>query len=248
MPSVAAPVFALWRLPLCRIRDNSPMEHPRTRIKVCGFTREQDIDTAVEAGVDAAGFVLYAPSPRAVTPQRAAELARRLPPFVTPVLLFVNADDALLAEAAEAVPQALWQFHGDETPERCDAVTGNGRRPYLRAARIPLGDDAPRFDLLEFIHLYSNAQAILLDAHVDGYGGGGKAFNWSQLPTNVDARLVLSGGLTPANAGDGVRLLRDRCKSLSVDVSSGVESAKGIKDADKICAFVAAVRAADSTP
>ena len=141
---------------------------PRTRIKICGFTREQDLDDAVAAGIDAAGFVLYAPSPRAVTPQGAAELARRLRPFVTPVLLFVNADDALLAEAAEAVPQALWQFHGDETPERCDAVTGNGRRPYLRAARIPLGDDAPRFDLLEFSHLYSNAQAILLDAHVDG--------------------------------------------------------------------------------
>ena len=230
------------------ILDNSAMQHSRTRIKVCGFTREQGIDDAVAAGIDAAGFVLYAPSPRAVTPQRAAELACRLPPFVTPVLLLVNADDALLAEAAEAVPQALWQFHGDETPERCDAVTRNGRRPYLRAARIPLGDDAPRFDLLEFCHLYSNAQAILLDAHVDGYGGGGKAFNWSQLPTNVDARLVLSGRLTPANVGDGVCLLRKRCKSLSVDVSSGVESSRGIKDAGKIRAFIAAVRAADSTP
>lgn len=253
MPSVAAPVFGLWSLPLFRIRDNSPMEHPRTRIKVCGFTREQDIDAAVEAGIDAAGFVLYAPSPRAVTPQRAAELARRLPPFVTPVLLFVNADDALLAEAAEAVPQALWQFHGDETPERCDAVTGNGRRPYLRAARIPLGDDAPRFDLLEFIHLYSNAQAILLDAHVDGYGGGGKAFNWSLLPPSVSSHLVLSGGLTPANVTDGILQVRPRGLSLAVDVSSGVEAdnpqglgtLKGIKDPLKIHQFVAAVRAAD---
>ena len=230
------------------VLDNSAMQHPRTRIKICGFTREQDIDDAVEAGIDAAGFVLYAPSPRAVTPQRAAELARRLPPFVTPVLLFVNADDALLAEAAEAVPQALWQFHGDETPERCDAVTGNGRRPYLRAARIPLGDDAPRFDLLEFSHLYSNAQAILLDAHVDGFGGGGKAFDWSLLPTAVDAHLVLSGGLTPANVADGIRQLRPRCRSLAVDVSSGVEASKGIKDAGKIRDFIAAVRAADLAP
>ena len=220
----------------------------RTRIKICGLTREQDVDAAVDAGADAVGFVLYAPSPRAVTALRAAQLAKRLPPFVTPVLLFVNPTPMEVIAASAMVAGAIVQFHGDETAEACWDASGWGARPYLRAARIPLGDDAPRFDLLEFIHLYSNAQAILLDAHVDGYGGGGKAFNWSQLPTNVDARLVLSGGLTPANAGDGVRLLRDRCKSLSVDVSSGVESAKGIKDADKIRAFVAAVRAADSTP
>ena len=150
--------------------------------------------------------------------------------------------------ASALLAGATIQFHGDETPAECLAATLDGARPFLRAARIPLGDGAARFDLVKYAHDYSKAQAILLDAHVDGYGGGGKAFNWSQLPTNVDARLVLSGGLTPANAGDGVRLLRDRCKSLSVDVSSGVESAKGIKDADKIHAFVAAVRAADSTP
>lgn len=225
---------------------NKAMRTPsRTRIKICGFTREQDIDAAVASGVDAVGFVLYDKSPRAITPHRAAELARRLPPFITPVLLFVNASNALLQEAAQTVPHATWQFHGDETPEHCNAATGNGRRPYLRAARIPLGDDAGQFDLLEFAHQYSHAQAILLDAHVDGYGGGGKAFDWSQLPTNVSAHLVLSGGLTPANVGDGVALLRKRCSTLSVDVSSGVESAKGIKDADKIRAFVAAVRAAD---
>ena len=100
--------------------------------------------------------------------------------------------------------------------------------------------------MLEFTQQYVNAQAILLDAQVAGYGGGGKVFNWSQLPTNVDAHLVLSGGLAPANVGAGIACLRNRCKSLSVDVSSGVEAAKGIKDADKIQAFVAAVRAADA--
>ena len=116
----------------------------------------------------------------------------------------------------------------------------------MRAARIPLGHGAAQFDLVKYAHDFSQAQAILLDAHVDGYGGGGKAFDWSQLPTNVNAHLVLSGGLTPANVGDGIVRLRDNCKSLSVDVSSGVESAKGIKDADKMRAFVAAVRAADA--
>ena len=219
----------------------------RTRVKICGLTREADVDAVVQAGADAVGFVLYAPSPRAVTVEHAAELARRLPAFVTPVLLFVNADDALLEAAAQAIPHATWQFHGDETPERCDAVTHHGRRAYLRAARIPLvpSDGAPPFDLLEFRQRYSHAQAILLDAQVEGYGGGGKAFNWSQLPTNVNAPLVLSGGLTPANVGDGIRLLRERCQAPAVDVSSGVEKAKGIKDADRIRAFMAAVRAAD---
>ena len=151
-----------------------------------------------------------------------------------------------LHEAAQAMPHAVWQFHGDETPQRCNAVTNGGRRAYIRAAHMPVETDAPPFDLLEFAHQYVNAQAILLDAQVAGYGGGGKVFNWSQLPTNVDAHLVLSGGLAPANVGAGIACLRNRCKSLSVDVSSGVEAAKGIKDADKIQAFVAAVRAADA--
>ena len=225
----------------------------RTRIKMCGLTRPQDVDDAVTVGADAVGFVLYPPSPRAVTPQRAAELARRLPPFVLPVLLFVNADDVLLAQAYAALPQALWQFHGDEIPARCNAVTANGTQAYLRAARLSLEQvpgqpvrEAGGADLLQFCKDFSSARAILLDAQVDGYGGGGKAFDWSLVPTNVDAHLVLSGGLTPANVGDGVRLLRPRCKSLSVNVSSGIESAKGVKDAGKMRAFVAAVRAADA--
>lgn len=218
----------------------------RTRIKICGLTREQDVDAAVAAGADAVGFVLYPPSPRAVTPARAAELVRRLPPFVTPVLLLVNASAALLTEALACVPQATLQFHGDESPADCLAASGQGTRPYLRAARIPLGEAGAGFDLVKYAAEYSQAQAILLDAHVDGYGGGGKAFNWSLLPPSVGAHLVLSGGLTPANVGDGIRALRPRCPTLAVDVSSGVEAAKGLKDAGKIRDFVAAVRAADA--
>lgn len=225
----------------------------RTRIKVCGLTRECDVDAAVAAGVDALGFVLYAPSPRAVTLERAAQLARRLPPFITPVLLFVNAQAQHIAAAVHAIPHALLQFHGDETPEMCAQVTGNGRHRFLRAARIPLGEDAKDFDLVKYAKQYSQAQAILLDAHVDGYGGAGKAFNWSLLPTSVNAHLVLSGGLTPANVTDGIRQVRPRCQSLAVDVSSGVEAnspdgkpLKGIKDAEKIQRFVDAVRVADA--
>ena len=133
--------------------------------------------------MDAVGFVLYAPSPRAVSVQRAAELARRLPPFVTPVLLFVNADDALLQAAAQAIPHAVWQFHGDETPERCHAVTDGGRRAYIRTAHIPVEENTLPFDLLEFARQYTSAQAILLDAYVAGYGGSGL------LPTNLSVPI-----------------------------------------------------------
>ena len=153
------------------------MTSERTRIKICGLTREQDVDAAVAAGADAVGFVLYAPSPRAVTPERAARLARRLPPFVTPVLLFVNESATNIAAASAMVAGAIVQFHGDETPADCLQATGHGMRPFLRAARIPLGNGAERFDLVKYAQDFSHAQAILLDAHVDGYGGGGKAFN-----------------------------------------------------------------------
>ncbi|MDO8280258.1 MAG: phosphoribosylanthranilate isomerase [Burkholderiaceae bacterium] len=217
---------------------------PRTRIKICGLTREQDVDAAVAAGADAVGFVLYPASPRHVSAERAGELARRLPPFVTPVLLVVNEDAQRIHQALAFVPNATLQFHGDETPAQCLAASAQGARPYLRAARIPL-DDAVSFDLVKFADLHSSAQAILLDAHVEGYGGGGKAFTWSRLPPSVNCHLVLSGGLTPANVGDGILQVRPRCKSLAVDVSSGVEHSRGIKDPEKINRFVAAVRAAD---
>jgi phosphoribosylanthranilate isomerase len=221
-----------------------PPMSQRTRIKVCGLTREQDVDAAVEAGADAVGFVLYPKSPRFVSAQRAAELARRLPPFVTPVLLFVNESPASVAAACEQVPAAMLQFHGDETPEQCLAASGGGARSWMRAARIPL-DEAQPFDLVKFAALHEHARALLLDAHVEGYGGGGKAFNWSRLPPSVNAHLVLSGGLTPANVADGIVQVRPRCRTLAVDVSSGVEASKGVKDPEKIHQFVAAVRAAD---
>lgn len=223
----------------------------RTRIKICGLTREEDVDAAVAAGADAVGFVMYAKSPRGIAPRRAAELARRLPPFVTPVLLFVNETPAAVRSACEQVAGATVQFHGDETAAQCHDSTAEGRYPYLRAARIPLDGSTP-FDLVKFASQYPLAQAILLDAHVEGYGGGGKAFNWSRLPPSVNCHLVLSGGLTPANVTDGIVQVRPRCKTLAVDVSSGVEvsatggeTLKGIKDPEKIHQFVAAVRAAD---
>ena len=209
----------------------------RTRIKICGLTREQDVDAAVEAGADAVGFVLYDKSPRHVTPARAAELARRLPPFVTPVLLFVNASPSEVLRATDRLPQALLQFHGDETPEQCQAAG----RPYLRAARM-----APGFDLLDFAARFHAAQALLLDAPAEGYGGGGKAFDWSQIPPSVPLPVVLSGGLNPANVIDGVL----RVRPWAVDVSTGVESAvpgqKGSKNAALMRRFCKAVREADS--
>ena len=225
---------------------NSGVSH-RTRIKICGLTRESDVDAAVAAGVDAIGFVLYEKSQRYVPANRATELARRLPPFVTPVLLFVNEDCKKIIAACNGVAGATAQFHGDETPQECWLATEQGQRPYLRAARIPLGAAGVDFDLVKFAQDYSQAQAILLDAQVEGFGGGGQTFNWSLLPPNVNAHLVLSGGLDAANVIDGITLLRPRGKSLSVDISSGVEVSgqKGIKDPKKIQQFVAAVRQAD---
>lgn len=204
----------------------------RTLIKVCGFTRESDLDQAVEAGVDAVGLNLYAKSPRGISASRAGELARRLPPFVTPVLLFVNASADEIAQGLQAVPNALLQFHGDESPEDCEAVG----RPFLRAARM-----GPGFDLLDFASRYPQAQGLLLDAHVEGYGGAGKVFDWSLIPANVGCPLVLSGGLNPANVIDGIT----RVRPWAVDVSSGVEQAKGIKDAGLMREFCEAVREAD---
>ena len=224
----------------------TPSIPQRTRIKICGITREVDLDAAVAAGADAVGFVLYPPSPRFVTPRRAAELARRLPPFVTPVLLLVNETASEMRAANDFLPGALLQFHGDETPQQCLEASGDGARAWIRAARIPTGQEQ-QFDLLKFAADFHTAQAILLDAHVEGYGGGGIAFNWSLLPPSVESHLVLSGGLNAANVIDGLLQVWPRCKkTLAVDVSSGVEgSIKGIKDAARIHQFVAAVRAAD---
>ena len=204
----------------------------RTRIKICGLTREADVDDAIDAGADAIGFVLYAKSPRHVALDRAAALAARLPPFVTPVLLFVNASPSEVQRATDRLPQALLQFHGDESPDQCQAAG----RPWIRAARMAQG-----FDLLDFAARFAGAQALLLDAHVEGYGGGGKAFDWSLIPRNVPLPVVLSGGLNPANVTDGVLGVRP----WAVDVSSGVEQAKGVKNAVLMRRFCKAVREAD---
>ncbi len=204
----------------------------RTRIKICGLTRETEVDAAVQAGADAVGFVLWAGSARHVTPARAAALAARLPPFVMPVLLLVNASADEVQAAVRLVPQALLQFHGDESPAECEAAG----RPYLRAARM-----APGFDLLDCAQRYASAQALLLDADVAGYGGSGKVFDWSQIPPSVPLPVVLSGGLNPANVIDGVL----RVRPCAVDVSSGVEVSKGVKSAELMRQFCQAVRDAD---
>ena len=205
----------------------------RTRIKICGITREADLDMAVECGADAVGFVLWSGSSRAVSIERAAQLASRLPAFVTPVCLFVNAVPDHMAQAVQAIPNALLQFHGDETPEQCRQVG----RPYLRAARM-----APGFPLLDFAAAHASAAGLVLDTHVEGYGGSGKAFDWSLIPPVVPLPVVLSGGLNPANVTDGVL----RIRPWAVDVSTGVEQAKGIKDAALMRRFCEAVREADA--
>ena len=205
----------------------------RTRIKICGLSQEADVAAAVEAGADAVGFVLYGKSPRHVSAARAGELARMLPPFVTPVCLFVNARPDDISRALDRLPQAVLQFHGDETPAQCEAA----RRPYIRAARM-----VEDFALVDFAHAFASAAALLLDADFQGYGGGGKVFDWSLIPPSVPLPVVLSGGLNPANVIDGVM----RVRPWAVDVSSGVEASKGDKDAALIRRFCEAVREADA--
>lgn len=205
---------------------------PRTRIKICGITRACDLDAAVAAGVDAVGFVFYPQSARALTTETAALLARRTPPFVTRVGLFVNAAPDSVHAALASVPIDILQFHGDEDADYCTQFD----RPYLKAARV-----RPGLDLLEFARAYPTAQGLLLDAWVETYGGAGQSFDWSLIPANLPLPIVLSGGLHAGNATTAIAAVHP----WAVDVSSGVEIAKGIKDADKIAAFVAAVRTAD---
>ena len=209
----------------------------RTRIKICGLSRDSDVDAAVDAGADAVGFVFHPGSPRHVTLDTAARLTRRLPPFVTPVALFVNAAPAEVRVVIAAIGNVMLQFHGDESPDDCAAFA----RPFLKVARM-----TPRLDLLDFACRYGEAQGLLLDAHVEGFGGAGKVFDWSLVPTSsstaIGHRLVLSGGLRAANVVAGILQLRP----WAVDVSSGVESSRGVKDAAEIRRFCDAVREADA--
>ena len=207
----------------------------RVRVKICGLTRAADVEAAASAGADAIGFVCYAGSPRFVPTQRLRELRRALPPFITPVLLFVNASDAEIAAALNEVPDALLQFHGDETEADCLRQ----RRPYLRAAAVHEG-----IALLDFEVLFSSAQGLLADTPSLGRGGAGKAFDWSLVPPPSQRRLplVLAGGLDESNVASAITRVRPQ----AVDVSSGVELEKGIKDPARIARFIAAVRAAES--
>lgn len=205
----------------------------RTRIKVCGITRMEDLQATLAAGADALGFVFYPPSPRYVTPVQAAALIKAVPPFVTCVGLFVNASPEDVKATLAVVPLDLLQFHGDEDGGYCRQFG----HPYLKAARV-----RPGLDLLEFARCHASAKGLLLDAYVEAYGGGGQTFDWSLIPKDLPLPMVLSGGLNASNVGAAVHGLRP----WAVDVSSGVEVAKGIKDADKIAAFVAAVKNADS--
>lgn len=222
------------------------MRH-RTKIKMCGLTRAEDVVAAVAAGVDAIGLVFYPASPRYITPQQAAVLLAQLPPFITTVGLFVNATPQQVVEVAAQLPLGLLQFHGDETPLQCAAIAAAVGRPFLRAMRIAA--TAQRLDLLEYELAYRQASAaspwfsgLLLDTLADGYGGSGKVFDWSLIPEELAPRAVLSGGLSIANVAEAVR----RIRPYAVDVSSGVESAKGIKDSAKMRAFINAVRQADA--
>lgn len=195
---------------------------------MCGFTREADLDGALALGVDAVGFVLYPPSPRAVTVARAAELARRVPPFVTRVGLFVNEDAATVEQAAREAALDLLQFHGDESAEYCERFG----LPWIKAVRV-----RPETDLLECADRFRGARALLLDAWSEAWGGSGKRFDWSLIPPSLPMPLILSGGLDPDNVAEAVRNIRPS----AVDVSSGVESAKGIKDVARVAAFISGV-------
>jgi phosphoribosylanthranilate isomerase len=217
----------------------------RTRIKICGLTRPEDIRAAVGAGADALGFVFYPKSPRYVTGAQAGALMAAVPPFVSTVALFVNASVEEVALVAAVAPFAQLQFHGDETPEQCASIAGAVHRPFMRVFRVK--PDTTGADLLEYEQQYRAASrlfsGLLLDTHVDAYGGAGKVFDWSLIPKELAPRVVLSGGLSVQNATDAVV----RVRPYAVDISSGVEESKGIKCARKIAAFTAAVRAADTT-
>lgn len=206
----------------------------RTRVKICGITRPEDALAAARAGADAIGLVFYPPSPRAVTRERAREIVQVLPPFVSVVGLFVNAQPAEVRAALAALPIDLLQFHGDEAPEEC-RIYG---RPYIKAVAM-----APGVDLQAAARRYVDAAGLLLDTHREGVRGGtGEAFDWSQIPPGLDRPIILAGGLTLENVAAAVQ----RVRPYAVDVSSGVEVSKGIKDAARIEAFIRGVNSVDS--
>ena len=204
----------------------------RTRVKICGITRPQDALAAAQAGADAVGLVFYPSSPLYLSTERAVEIRDALPPFVQSVALFVNADAAQVAQVLQRVRPGMLQFHGEESPDFCSQFGA----PFVKAVRV-----RPGIDALEYLRPFSRAAAWLFDSYVPEYGGVGESFDWSLVPALRERPLILSGGLAPANVAEALR----RVRPWGVDVSSGVESAKGIKDAAKIAAFMAEVRNAD---
>ncbi|MCI3952941.1 MAG: phosphoribosylanthranilate isomerase [Burkholderiales bacterium] len=204
-----------------------------TAIKVCGVARVEDALAAAHHGAHAIGLVFYRPSPRYVAPALAREIIRTLPPFVTPVGLFVDATEAEVRETIALAPVGLLQFHGSESPAFCRQFA----LPYIKAIRVKAGTD-----LLQYARDYHDAKALLLDAFVEGtHGGTGQSFDWGLIPRTLPVPVVLSGGLDARNVAGAIQQVRP----WAVDVSSGVESAPGIKDAGKIAAFVSGVRNAD---
>lgn len=205
----------------------------RTRIKICGITREQDVLAVANCGADALGLVFYERSPRHVSVQQAATLARAVPPFMTSVGLFVNPSSDYVREVLARVPLGALQFHGEEPPEFCRQFGV----PYLKAIRVK-----PGVDLVQCAARYAAAQGLLLDAFVEGVQGGtGESFDWALIPHDLPLPVVLSGGLHAGNVAAAIRQVR----SYAVDVSSGVEAAKGIKDAAKVAAFIEEVKNID---
>ena len=204
-----------------------------TRIKICGLTRVQDIEAVANSRADALGLVFYDKSPRYVTAPQAAQLVQILPPFITVVGLFVNAEASFVHHVIDHVPLAVLQFHGNESPEFCMQFG----KPYLKAIRVKSG-----VDLLQCAMRYHSAQGLLLDAYVEGMEGGtGSTFDWNLIPSKLSLPVILSGGLHAGNVGQAIKQVRP----YAVDVSSGVEAAKGIKDAAKMAAFIKEVKNVD---
>ena len=207
--------------------------HSRTRIKICGLTRESDVAAAVKAGADALGLVFYSNSPRHIDLQTAEKLLCFVPPFVSVVGLFVNPTAEEVRAVLNRVPLAVLQFHGEESPAFC-AQFG---LPYLKAIRVRRD-----VDLLQCAAEFSGAQGLLLDAFVEGtHGGTGAAFDWQLIPENLPLPIILSGGLHEGNVAEAIKQVRP----YAVDVSSGVELSKGIKDSAKIAAFTNEVKKID---
>lgn len=200
------------------------------RVKICGITRPEDALAAAEAGADAIGLVFYPASPRAVDIDKAVSIIRALPPFVTTVGLFVDAEPEEVRAVLAAVPLDILQFHGDETDEYCRQFS----RPYMKALRV-----RPIDDLNALARKFPGACGILLDSFKQGVPGGtGEAFDWSLIPSGRDWKLILAGGLDSTNVADAA----SRCQPWAVDVSGGVEQTKGIKDASKITSFIREVK------